>query len=118
MVYLAESIVLGVAAMWMACLWRYKQAGPVAGFAALYLAFPSAALGYQAFAGQTASLEPAQWAAVVVNCVLTAGLIDGTRHDANPVLRALIHAERVRRAEELRQKAYNLASTLVDDAPR
>tara|TARA_R110000868_G_C10488450_1_gene730008 strand:- start:148 stop:504 length:357 start_codon:yes stop_codon:yes gene_type:complete len=117
MVYLAESIVLGVAAMWMACLWRFKQAGPVAGFASLYLGFPAAALGYQAFAGHTSALEPAQWAAVAVDCILTAGLIDQTRDDANPVLRALVLIERERVAAELRGRAYALAELLVDDAP-
>ena len=117
MVYLVEAIVLGAAAMWMAGLWRFKQAGPVAGFAALYLGFPSAALGYQAFAGHAAMLEPAQWAAVAVNCVLTAGLIERTRDDDNPVLRAMILAERERVAAELRKRAYDLAGMLVDDAP-
>ena len=111
---LAQSVILGTAACWMANLAWKRAAGRPLWFAALYLAVPSVALGLQA-AQVVASVEPGKWASVLITGPLTVAMIATTRPITSPLVQALARAE-AQRAQEAARRAVARAAAREERA--
>lgn len=108
---LAESLVLGVAALWFFHLYFVRRAGMVPIFASVYLAIPSIGLGLQSF-GFDIVAGPFKWVAVICNLLITVILIEETSKPDSTIVRAFVEQEDSRLLAEARGRTAALAKIL------
>lgn len=109
---LAESIALGVGAIWAFHLYRNKRAGRIPLFMAVYLAFPTAALLFEALEWRDLNTH-VNWLTVIAHGILDCVFISMTRKNTGETLRGMIRIEKEMLEREAKVRAETLARIVL-----
>ena len=109
---LAESIVLGVGAVWAFHLYKNKRAGRIPMFMAIYLVFPTVAFLAEALEWQSLNTE-VNWLTVIAHALLDCVFISMTKETNGETVRGMIRIEQETLQREAKVRAETLARIVI-----